>query len=400
MPTKRNRAGNQQNYVEAGHGDASGEYGDNATGSNKHIQFTSFKKPSTQKAKIRKVVDDLGISTYYKYDEDGDYYWNIIQKDFERNPKYKNEGWKLEEKEIDYDEEATKKKFFEFLDEKVKNKEDKNTMQMIAQFKNNLSEDEKDQFEYFLSNQENVKLFQEELSTLRKQRENVDYQNKIAKGKEALSKFPKIKGDVSVDDNIVSVNKTNYDRTKDDFWFNRKEYEKYHQNCQKCAQTFELRMRGYDVEALERPLDRSKEFRELNDAGWDLAMYIPKKNETFEAYGNKWFIGDKRFEINSSQMKPLSNSRSLTQKKDIERIVTETGDGSRFQCSIAWKNGGAHVFNIINDKGKVRFIDSQSGEADVSRYFDTGNIKPKSTMLIRVDNLDISDKVNIIAKGR
>ncbi len=43
MPTKRNRAGNQQNYIEAGHGDASGEYGDNATGSNKH--FTVFKKP-------------------------------------------------------------------------------------------------------------------------------------------------------------------------------------------------------------------------------------------------------------------------------------------------------------------------------------------------------------------
>ena len=43
MPTKRNRAGKQQNYIEAGHGDASGEYGDNATGSNKHFQ--SFKKP-------------------------------------------------------------------------------------------------------------------------------------------------------------------------------------------------------------------------------------------------------------------------------------------------------------------------------------------------------------------
>lgn len=46
MPTKRNRAGNQQNYVPKGYGDASGEYGDNASGSNKHIQFANFKKPS------------------------------------------------------------------------------------------------------------------------------------------------------------------------------------------------------------------------------------------------------------------------------------------------------------------------------------------------------------------
>lgn len=42
MPTKRNKAGNQQNYVPKGNGDASGEYGDNATGSNKH--FTTFAK--------------------------------------------------------------------------------------------------------------------------------------------------------------------------------------------------------------------------------------------------------------------------------------------------------------------------------------------------------------------
>lgn len=39
MPTKPNSAGQQQNYVPAGHGDASGEYGDNATGSNIHIRF-------------------------------------------------------------------------------------------------------------------------------------------------------------------------------------------------------------------------------------------------------------------------------------------------------------------------------------------------------------------------
>lgn len=42
MPTKLNRAGNQQNYVPAGNGDASGEYGDNATGSNKN--FTTKKQ--------------------------------------------------------------------------------------------------------------------------------------------------------------------------------------------------------------------------------------------------------------------------------------------------------------------------------------------------------------------
>lgn len=46
MPTKLNRAGEQQNYVPKGHGEASGEYGDNETGSNIHIKFEKFAKPN------------------------------------------------------------------------------------------------------------------------------------------------------------------------------------------------------------------------------------------------------------------------------------------------------------------------------------------------------------------
>jgi hypothetical protein len=46
MPTKLGKGGaGQQNYVPKGNGDPSGEYGDNATGSNIHITFKGFKKP-------------------------------------------------------------------------------------------------------------------------------------------------------------------------------------------------------------------------------------------------------------------------------------------------------------------------------------------------------------------
>lgn len=54
MPTKLGKGGHgDQNYVPAGNGDASGEYGDNATGSN--IHFTNFKKPDEDE---EKVVDE------------------------------------------------------------------------------------------------------------------------------------------------------------------------------------------------------------------------------------------------------------------------------------------------------------------------------------------------------
>lgn len=58
MPTKRNKAGQQQNYVPKGNGDASGEYGDNATGSNKH--FTNFKQPEQPSGATEGETTDVG----------------------------------------------------------------------------------------------------------------------------------------------------------------------------------------------------------------------------------------------------------------------------------------------------------------------------------------------------
>ena len=52
MPQKPNRSGQLQNYVPAGNGDASGEYGDNESGSNKH--FTSFKRPDEKQETTEK----------------------------------------------------------------------------------------------------------------------------------------------------------------------------------------------------------------------------------------------------------------------------------------------------------------------------------------------------------
>ena len=46
MPTKPNKAGQQQNYVPQGNGDASGEYANNESGSN--IHWTNFKKSDEQ----------------------------------------------------------------------------------------------------------------------------------------------------------------------------------------------------------------------------------------------------------------------------------------------------------------------------------------------------------------
>lgn len=65
MPKKLNSHGNMQNYIEAGHGDASGEYGDNASGSNVH--FKTFKKPARTSELSKKQLKE--IHSYIKYSD-------------------------------------------------------------------------------------------------------------------------------------------------------------------------------------------------------------------------------------------------------------------------------------------------------------------------------------------
>lgn len=90
MPTKRNRAGQQQNYVPQGNGDASGEYADQATGSN--IHFKVFKKPDddtpikSNEASFNDVGEAIGyitnsIKDYEKNREGkGNYFKHNIEK--------------------------------------------------------------------------------------------------------------------------------------------------------------------------------------------------------------------------------------------------------------------------------------------------------------------------------
>lgn len=69
MPQKRNGSGGMQNYVPAGNGDASGEYGDNATGSNKHFQ--SFKKPDENNIGTQITGQPNEINAKAKYNGKG-----------------------------------------------------------------------------------------------------------------------------------------------------------------------------------------------------------------------------------------------------------------------------------------------------------------------------------------
>lgn len=58
MPTKMNRAGNQQPYVPQGNGDASGEYADNERGSNVHYAPKETPKSDSSTKSIDKPIEE------------------------------------------------------------------------------------------------------------------------------------------------------------------------------------------------------------------------------------------------------------------------------------------------------------------------------------------------------
>ncbi|RKN44417.1 toxin glutamine deamidase domain-containing protein [Micromonospora endolithica] len=124
----------------------------------------------------------------------------------------------------------------------------------------------------------------------------------------------------------------------------------YSANCTHCVQAYELRRRGVDVEATALP-DRFHLFR-----GRPLADVE-----------NTW-------------------GRSLVDgtRDDIEKAFDGFGPGSRGVVYIEWNNGqGAHVFNVENVAGKVRFVDGQNAGREVSDYFDQGG----NTSFVRLDDI-------------
>ena len=149
--------------------------------------------------------------------------------------------------------------------------------------------------------------------------------------------------------------------------------EKYRYNCQKCVCTYEARRRGYDVTA-NPTSPNSKE----NIATMDLNKGLPS------AFKNADVI-------------KISGFTGKSVRKNIEKKMSEWGNGSRAIVGVHWKNNGmGHVFIAEQFNGKTLFIDPQSNQSDVSYYFKDIKTSLKEndyTYIFRIDNLEFTDKI-------
>lgn len=164
--------------------------------------------------------------------------------------------------------------------------------------------------------------------------------------------FKKITGKHSVRFDSESVNPN----------FSTFQFE-YTNNCQRCSVAYELRQRGYDVEAMP-------------------------------SYNGGVGAGAQIKSIFSTAQEFSTDSYGHDATVEMIKQMEEWGSGSRGILVINRADGSGHAYNMQNVNGVVSFVDSQCGSVwDVSEFgYDTdgGAIENSfSSWLIRTDNAKV-----------
>lgn len=143
-------------------------------------------------------------------------------------------------------------------------------------------------------------------------------------------------------------------------------YGEYSQNCQRAVIATEARFRGYNVIA------------------------SPTYDGDTMPYNRSWADNFK----NASVQHIGKTTRRATQNA-VEKQMASYGDGARAILEVQWKGKeqGGHVINVIQKKGKTYYYDGQVGKKyNGSELFNVTKTGKHNTVLVRVDNLDFSEK--------
>lgn len=155
----------------------------------------------------------------------------------------------------------------------------------------------------------------------------------------------------------------------------------FHHNCQTCTLAYELRRRGFMVEAASNPvLGGYKNYR-------DFSKFCSKNGVQFT---------DRFLENDGTSAKyAWSAGTKNTEAAKLKFIEEKTAENGRYEVYCAWKTGSAHVFIVERQKdGNLLWFDPQSGRrggaADFSGY--TIQMKADKIGIMRIDDKLINPK--------
>lgn len=175
-----------------------------------------------------------------------------------------------------------------------------------------------------------------------------------------LDNYPVIEGEHSYSDDILATNPkyTESSKARDTY---------YTHNCQRCVSAYEARRRGYDVAASPR-------IKGSNDP----LPYMMMEKGWPNVYENG----------QSALVKCFSRTGEGVKTKVTDQLLS-WGNESRAIVRVQWRNSrSGHVFIAENHGGKVLFLDPQSGNMDVTHYFDMAKVN--QTHVLRIDDKEFS----------
>lgn len=142
----------------------------------------------------------------------------------------------------------------------------------------------------------------------------------------------------------------------------------YSENCQSCVYAYEMRLRGYDVQA----------------KGWDSRNKDQVDLAKFMSLG--W--------VDEKGKKPNSHKPAIKDAAGVESFLdTKIKPNERYFLSVNWDDGGAHIVTISKNKNnKLSIYDPQlnktyTGKDLKSEYFDILQYNGYPIEIMRVDNL-------------
>lgn len=154
----------------------------------------------------------------------------------------------------------------------------------------------------------------------------------------------------------------------------------YHHNCQTCTLAYELRRRGFAIEAMANLLSGS-----VNGIAY-------REFDLFCA-GRKTDWTQRFLAADGTELKPMK-AVGLADTNEAKRLFIEghTATQGRYEVYCQWKKDGAHVFIAERQKnGNLLWYDPQTGqkaEEFAERYL--SNMKPSEIWVTRIDDAIIN----------
>lgn len=162
----------------------------------------------------------------------------------------------------------------------------------------------------------------------------------------------------TTEDGYLIVTAQRLSNETDEQFYDRvnQQFTSYYNNCTNCAFAFELRMRGYDVEAqpIWKLATQGLIYDRMEDDNANSAPFVDEngKSPTFGlVHAGYGFSYD-----------DLSAQGLESAKKVREEFLSEYEDGARGFFTYDWINGGGHINNWVVEDGDVWVYDAQIGE--------------------------------------